>query len=386
MGFVLPIDDLLVQISEQNPCGQLENSYAGQLDALLAAVRSKPAETIIRDGAKVELRPAEEPDWPLLCSVSEALFRGTEAKDLTVGNSKKVQFKPFKHLCPAMVLTLAALRTEGLAGFVDGLELVSRLLDQYWPSLHPLPVDDPDEPFYKRGILLAPLTQDYNELKDSWRFIERVATATLIESSAAGPLTVGDCVAPWAAGLGLKLPENKRLTEGGLRAALLEPAGRQKAQQMLTAAVQAAKRIGEAFTKNKATGAPSLNGLLTLLETAEGVLAGKPPFDGGGTKRGGSTEEGGTREGGNRVATEPGSHSGPIATREEACACLDEIANFFRKNERSSPIPFLLERVKRIMDQKDFLGVLEEMKEELGKESVPGFKKLAGVREAPPQS
>ena len=54
-------------------------------------------------------------------------------------------------------------------------------------------------------------------------------------------------------------------------------------------------------------------------------------------------------------------------------------AEYFRKHEKSSPIPLLLDRVLRIAEQ-DFMELLTELN--LGDQAVPEFRKLAGIKES----
>jgi len=47
-------------------------------------------------------------------------------------------------------------------------------------------------------------------------------------------------------------------------------------------------------------------------------------------------------------------------SRQDAIRALDAAAEFFRRNEPSSPIPMFLERAKRLVS-KDFLEVLADI-------------------------
>jgi type VI secretion system protein ImpA len=51
---------------------------------------------------------------------------------------------------------------------------------------------------------------------------------------------------------------------------------------------------------------------------------------------------------------------GAIASRQDAIRALDAVAEFFRRNEPSSPIPMFLERAKRLVS-KSFLEVLADV-------------------------
>ena len=51
---------------------------------------------------------------------------------------------------------------------------------------------------------------------------------------------------------------------------------------------------------------------------------------------------------------------GPIRNREDCVKALDLVADYFRKQERSSPVPLLLDRTKRLMT-KDFLEIMQDL-------------------------
>ncbi len=51
---------------------------------------------------------------------------------------------------------------------------------------------------------------------------------------------------------------------------------------------------------------------------------------------------------------------GVINSRADAIRALDAVAEYFRRNEPSSPIPLFVERAKRLV-AKDFLEVLADI-------------------------
>ncbi len=51
---------------------------------------------------------------------------------------------------------------------------------------------------------------------------------------------------------------------------------------------------------------------------------------------------------------------GAIRSRQDAIRALDAVAEFFRRNEPSSPIPLFVDRAKRLVS-KDFLEVLADI-------------------------
>jgi type VI secretion system protein ImpA len=67
---------------------------------------------------------------------------------------------------------------------------------------------------------------------------------------------------------------------------------------------------------------------------------------------------------------------GSIRSRQDAVRALDAAAEFFRRNEPSSPVPLFVERAKRLVS-KDFLEVLADV----APAGLDEAKKAGGVRE-----
>src|ERR1017187_148956 len=117
----IDIDALLQPISESQPCG--------------ADLRNHPIFIQIREARRqgdnlaqgVWKHDVKEADYPLVLKLArEALTK--RGKDLQV----------------ASWMTEALLRMEGFAGLRQGLELIHRLVDTYWDSVHPQIDEDGD--------------------------------------------------------------------------------------------------------------------------------------------------------------------------------------------------------------------------------------------------
>jgi type VI secretion system protein ImpA len=65
---------------------------------------------------------------------------------------------------------------------------------------------------------------------------------------------------------------------------------------------------------------------------------------------------------------------GAIKSRQDAIRALDAVAEFFRRNEPSSPIPLFLERAKRLVS-KNFLEVLADV----APDAVPQARSAGGL-------
>jgi len=67
---------------------------------------------------------------------------------------------------------------------------------------------------------------------------------------------------------------------------------------------------------------------------------------------------------------------GAIKSRQDAIRALDAAAEFFRRNEPSSPIPMFLERAKRLVS-KDFLEVLADV----APDALPQARTAGGLKQ-----
>lgn len=59
-------------------------------------------------------------------------------------------------------------------------------------------------------------------------------------------------------------------------------------------------------------------------------------------------------------AATPASVPGEIRSRDDAIRVLEQVCEYFRKNEPSSPVPLLLQRAKRLIS-KDFMEILRDL-------------------------
>jgi type VI secretion system protein ImpA len=67
---------------------------------------------------------------------------------------------------------------------------------------------------------------------------------------------------------------------------------------------------------------------------------------------------------------------GSIRSRDDASRALEAVAEFFRKNEPSSPVPIVVERAKRLISL-NFLEVLADM----APDGLQEAKRIGGIRD-----
>lgn len=288
---------------------------------------------------------SDETDW------REIRDRAVEA----IGSSK--DFRLLTHLSSAL------LRAEGFAAFIDTLKLASHWLVT-WPA-EVFPRVDEDA-ILRRNAL--------NGFADRMAIIDGLRRAPLIVHRQLGPLSIRDIefatnqIAPVE---GESASIDASQLQAHLSATDVEALNALSGQ--LNDAIQSLASIEEAMrSAGGVQAAPDFGNLsapltrtLRLVTDHLGTRA--PAADAASEGQSESASAGGAAVG---VAV------GGIRSREDAIRVLDAVAEFFRANEPSSPIPLLIARAKRLVG-KDFLAMLEE----LAPDALHQAKAASGVRD-----
>ncbi len=322
MSALAEFEALVAPISEARPCGEnLEDT------ALLAAF-----DTFRLFGHSLPLDPP--PSWPAIRA--EAVATLAKSKDLRL----------LTHLAAA------TLRTDGLGAFLDTIAVAAAWLDQSWATTFPL-VDE--DAILRRNAL--------NGFGDQVAIVDGVRRAPLVASREHGRISLRDV--EMAAGLvpvgeGDTPPDTGRITAAFGAMPIDDLRG---LLQGVDAAAAALKRIdakmrAEAGVEAAPTFDPLAAQLTKVVKTLRAQLAQRGDGEGEGEGDGDATQAGGAA-------------IGAVRSRQDAIRALDAVAAFFRHAEPSSPVPYFLERAKRLV-AKDFIEVLSDV--------APGA--LSSAREA----
>jgi type VI secretion system protein ImpA len=306
--------ELLQPIAADLPCGEnLEDT------ALLASF-----DAFRLFGQSTPLDPS--PEW------GEIRTRALEA----LGRSKDLRL--LAHLGAAL------LRTEGLVAFSGTLCVASHWLETYWAGSYPL-VDE--DALLRRNAL--------NCFADPMAVIDGLRRLPLVASRQHGTFSLRDI--DIATGQMPSPDGESRPDERRIDAAFAEMPLEQLHELQRSAAegIDALKRI-EALMS--AEGGPEMvpefDPLAVQLGRIDRVLRARYAARTG-TVAGEDAVEAGL--GGNG---QPAGAVGPIKSRNDAIRALDAVAEFFRHNEPSSPVPLLIDRAKRLV-AKSFLEVLADI-------------------------
>lgn len=309
--------ELLQPISDEQPCG--ENLEDTPLLASFDAYRLF--------GKPTPLDPP--PDWGAIrAQAIEAL-----------GKSKDIRL--LAHLGTAM------LRTDGLPAFAETLKVASHWLQNYWDGTYPL-IDE--DAILRRNAL--------NYFADPMAVVDGLRRLPLVSSRQHGTFSMRDI--DLATGVLQPTDSDTRPDERRIDAAFAEmPLEQlQELQAASSGALEALRAIEATMSSEGGPEAqPAFEPLVALLgridRTLRAKLATRVEVAGAADEAGGELAPGGDGQSATMVV-------GGIRSRQDAIRALDAVADFFRANEPSSPVPLLIERAKRLVS-KNFLEVLADL-------------------------
>lgn len=320
-GPLLDFDALLAPIAGENPAGQAVR-YAGDYDELRALL-PKPDRDALEAGGQAG-------QWPKLVQLASKKLR-ERSKDLMI----------------AGWLTEGLVHQHGFAGLRDGLILIRRLLEEYWEGVYPLPDEGDLE------VRAAPLLALLEKNAPLWIGEIPLAPSPIRdpETDEAVPVTYNLWHAIAVAQLADKRPLAPLMDEA-MQSAPVDYL--RQLHEDLQEASDAASALREVLDAQFGEAAPGVSGVQEALARCRGrlaaALARRGIVLGGAEEEAGEEEPAAAAEGraGAAVAVEEnGALAGPIRGREDALRRLHEVADFFRRTEPHSPVPYLIHRAIR---------------------------------------
>ena len=351
---VLDVDALLAPVSDEEPCGPLMEDTQEFLALTNAAEFSGP-QTVGGEES--------EPDWKAVKRL--ALDLAEQTKDIRV----------------AINLTGALLRIEGWAGFGAGCQLVAGYAAEFWDDVHP--AIEGDDHFFRSNALL--------NLVDARRFLSAVRSLPLVSARLAGTFSLRDIERARHTQSGRADAEEEPANGGDeswddaeesadQSAALIQAAFNEVEIDALTATTEGISVVRDQIMRIEATVAeklgagvgPNLQPLLDVLQTAHTCVQ-EPLMRRAGIDEGAdegvdagpeSPGVGADTDAASSAASVPAAgkplRSGAINSAEDALRAMDMVADYFRRNEPSSPVPLVMERAKRLVHQ-DFMSLMNDL-------------------------
>jgi type VI secretion system protein ImpA len=300
---MLDIEKLLAPVSEQQPCGE-DLAFSSEIDAI---VRARQADDpSIEQGAWVT--DLKEADWK---------FVAKQCAQLIEKRSKDLQL--------AVWLAEAGVRTGGVRGLADSLELIAALCDRHWDGMYP----QPDEDGFERRI--------GNLAWVAARIAPWLRVAPLTEGTPAYGLSDFDVARAHGGEALAKLDATRQRGARSFYRNLLRDCEQCRAaidrlEQSVDARLGA---DGPSFSAAK-SGLESVLMFVKPLAGEEAVVKAAPADA--------APAEGAEAEQGGAGAAAAAGAGGPLQSRIQALAQLRAIAEFFRRTEPHSPVAYLAEK------------------------------------------
>jgi type VI secretion system protein ImpA len=341
---MVALEELLQPVTEAMPCGE-DLSYDANFQAL---------ETMIRGTPETQFSDAKPPEWkPVRSGCLDLLAR---SKDLRV----------------ALILMVAELELDGIAGFKESLAFFKALLERYWLDLHPqLDPAENNDPL-QRMNLIATIAMPIGSFGDDFRILERLRAAPLCDSVQMGSYSLSDILnaETGSAEDGKSTPDLAQI-EAAFRDS--KPEQLILLYQSINESIDSIQKIDVLLTNTVgAKNAPDLTRLSTELVAIQKRIKAYVPV----TRTPLSPEE-------TPVLTENLSHSGTpplpvggIGSRDDVIRTLQRICQYYAQAEPSSPVPLILRRALRLAEM-DFVQIIKEM----APEAIGEIYRIAGEKE-----
>jgi type VI secretion system protein ImpA len=325
-------EELLKPVSDEAPCGE-DLSYDASFQALETMARGKP---------ETQFSAAEPPDWKELRSRCLELF--ARSKDLRI----------------AILLSVAEIELEALAGFRESLALIKGVIERYWTTVHPqLDPADNNDPLQRINII-ASIAMPIGVFGDPLRVLERIQAIPLCNSIQMGRYSLADILRVEA---GTTVSGDKPATSiAQIEAAFRDtnPGELEEIYRVLRDCLLLVQGMDEFLTQTVGpASAPDLTPLSAQLVLMQNRVKPylSPPVSAG-------------REPVLAVPTDPTatlqkplSQTGEIRSREDVLTLLQKICDYYAQAEPSSPVPLVLKRAARLAEM-DFMQIIKDMSPE----------------------
>jgi type VI secretion system protein ImpA len=365
---LLNFSQLCAPIPGENPAGKpLREDYS--LKSSYQAI--KDAQKSARDAERVALREEEGGDMQARLASCRGAWRPVLdlAAKITEEESKDLQIVSW--------WIEALLRVHGFAGVRDGFRLARELIEAFWDQIYPLPDEDGIATrvgplaglngVESDGVLVSPLMNlpitaagslramslvDFQQANDLERLQDPSRRAQRVADGAITLETFQKIVAETSTEFFVELLDDVTACAAEF--------------DKLTAVLD--EKCGE-HAPPSSTIRNTIAGVREQVEQfvrSRGAVGG-PPTD---AANGGATAAA-------HVVSSNG--AGPLGNRDDAFRTLMQVADFFRRTEPQSPIPYMLEQAVRWGKMP-----LAELLKEMLSESVPESLRLVGIR--PPEN
>lgn len=330
------LEKLLSPISESEPCGP-DLGFDPLFDEIENLLKGTPE---VDFGSYT--KPGEPPDWRAL-------------------QKKTIEFlEKSRHLRPALILVGCLLKSGGFTGYRDGVQYVRTLVENFWPTLHPLLDPDDDNDPTRRLNQLSTLTQPRGTVTGWLTLSEYLHTTPLCRPPGTTGITYDEVLQAQQSANGLN-PDTP--TGKALRAA--PPEQIVETHAALGEALEAIRGIDTFLTNTLGAGGTiSFEDITRLLAEMQKALvpflpASEAPAEAT-SETGASTESGDGASAPSAPAQAGFVISGSIRSREGVLQALEAVCDYYRQVEPGSPVPFIIRRAQKMVTM-NFVEVMQEL-------------------------
>lgn len=342
---LLDIEALLAPIPGDNPAGAWLR-YAGDYDEI-NNLRPKADRDAFEAGGQAG-------QWPQIEKLAIRKLR-EKSKDLSV----------------ASWLTEALVHQHGFAGMRDGIKLIHGLLERFWEGIYPLPDEGDLE------VRAAPLQSLFERNAGIWLSESKLTKADIPNDDGGDPIPVTYNL--WHAIVVDRSQDHAHL-QGAMEKAtadsptefylnLLEDL--EETDEALTA-------LKELLAQQFGAAAPGVTAVADALRSCKGRVGSVLKSRGVSTTAADADEAANGESGGASDSNSQGGSGGALRTREDAARRLREVAEFFRRTEPHSPVPYLIQRAIA-WSQMSFEQLLGELVKDEG--SRQAINSTLGIRD-----
>ena len=334
------VEQLIAPVSDEAPSGE-NLEYEPEFGEFERAGEATPDQQM-----GDEVVEGHGADWSAVIEQGTALFERTN--DLRV----------------AVLMSRAAVNLHGPAGLASGIALVRGLLENQWESVHPqLDAEDNDDPTFRVNSMLP--------LADRDGMLHDIGLMPLVSSKVVGRFSLRDTRV--AAGELAPANDDDQVPDSALISAAFQDVEIDELQADSGHIEQALEDIGrcEAIFAEQvgAANSPNVDPLVGELKAINKIYAENLAARGIGVAVADD-------EGGGAGAAAGGSPiSGDVRSREDAIRMIEKICAYYDRQEPSSPVPILLQRVKRLISM-DYMEIVRE----LTPEAIAAVEALAGIQ------
>ncbi|MEM1432623.1 MAG: type VI secretion system protein TssA [Pseudomonadota bacterium] len=333
---IIDVDSCVRPVSDEAASGD-DLSYDADFLELERLLEPKLADG--RTPGPNELNWSKQVEWNAVQELATGLFERT--RDLRVG----------------VALTRALLMRQGMLGFAAGMHLLRRMIDEHWATLHPeLEPLDEGLPPTRTNIL--------NGLASAESVLLQVRTATLVADPQAGRFSYRDYqiasgeIDPPAEDAESSDEDSGPVAtlsqiEGAFRN--MDPEASGELLGSIDLALEDVQQIDAFITEAIGSmNGPDLTELVALLRDVRRMV-----IEFAGVED--AAEAAGEDDAAGTAAAAPAAGvPGTIGNRQDAIKALERVAEYFERNEPSSPVPLMLDRTKRMISM-NFMELLEDL-------------------------